>query len=170
MSAEIDLQVPEKSTSPELMGKLIESFGNEKWKYLGGWINREGQFRMYMASKLGHKIIEYQDFGRGPEGSSTEFNFFDEGAHKFTLRQVVNIVDDKPESIENHILVAPFKDAYFDPEWGYGIHYLPDGKMSPRRRIKGLPLKIDMDATVTAFIEQVIAANFRRPQLIRPQK
>jgi len=42
--------------------------------------------------------------------------------------------------------------------------------MDPLRNIKGLPRKIDMDATVTAFLNQVVEGNFRKPQLVPAKK
>ncbi|HKC05098.1 MAG TPA: hypothetical protein VKC54_04490, partial [Patescibacteria group bacterium] len=52
------------------MRNLMESFGNEKWKYSQFWANQEGEFVMMLVSPGGRRRIEYQDLGKGPGGSS----------------------------------------------------------------------------------------------------
>ncbi|HKC05189.1 MAG TPA: hypothetical protein VKC54_04960, partial [Patescibacteria group bacterium] len=86
----------------------------------------------------------------------------------FSLRQDVG--KGKNGKVENHILVGPFKEEYFDPEWGWQIHYSPDGLMRPLRNVKGFPRRIDMEKTVNTFIDQIIDGKFARPILILPKK
>lgn len=48
------------SQSPELMQRLIESFGNEKWEYSQFYVDYEGCFPMELKSKNGRRRIEYE--------------------------------------------------------------------------------------------------------------
>lgn len=150
------------------MRKLLGSFGNERWKYSQFWADREGEFLMVMESPSSKKWIEYKDNGSGPEGSNVTVNFWDEDRFIFSFRQDVG--RGRRGKIENHIIVGPLKDEYFHPEWGWGIHYWPDGTMRPLRNVKGLPRKIDMEKTVDTFIDQIINGKFGRPLLVLPKK
>lgn len=153
-----------KATSPELMERLIRSFGNEKWETSQYFVNNVGVFIMWMQSPAKTKMIEYLDYHADPGNNYIEVNFWDRDKLGFGFRQIMG-----ERGIENYVMAPPFKDEYFHPKLGgYGILYRPDGRMDPIKNIKGLPRKIDMDATVTAFIEQIIQGKFNRPLLIRP--
>lgn len=168
MTPERTPQAHQESTNPELMKRLIRSFGENNWEYDQVWANMDGEFEMILKSPTGKKWIEYIDRGKGITGSTVEMHFWDGDKLIFNLRQIVGT--GRKGKIENHIITEPFKDEFFDPEWGYGIHYWPDGEMYPKFNLKGLPKKIDTDKTTVAFIEQVIEGNFRRPKFIRPKK
>ena len=105
------------------------------------------------------------DYQGDPDGCYTEINFWSRNRLILVFRQFVN-----KNKIENNVFMPPFEADFGQTEWGVGTRYGPDGQMDPVRNVKGLPRKIDMDATVKAFIEQVIAGKFGRPRLIRPGK
>jgi hypothetical protein len=110
------------------------------------------------------------DYGHGIDGSTLTFEVTKKGDYGtfepiFNLNQVLY---DNGE-VEYDLETAPFADEYFWFE-GYGIHYEANGNMNPRHNIKGLPLKIDMDATVNLFLQQVLNRDFSDPVLVKPKK
>ncbi len=145
------------------MEELVKSFGKKYWRVEEYNKKYPEEFNLWTEDPTGKHMIEYIDHGgSSPDKSNIDINFYIDNKLDFVFRQQVS-----GNKIENHIIVAPFKDEYFDPEWGYGVHYWPDGRMGPVRDVPGLPRKIDMDITVTLFLRQVIEGRFNKPLLIR---
>lgn len=150
---------PFDPSSPELMKKLIESFGNDGWKYEQYYANNEGYFIMEMKSKSGKKRIEYEDY----YGKRVEIRFWDGYRCAFHFEQQI---EKKPKTeIKNHINIPVFKSSHGD--LSDLVHYGPDGRMNPERNVKGLPKRINMELTLYDFINQIAEAKFGRPHLIK---
>lgn len=162
--------------SIDLMDRLIKSFGRNNWKYDHFWADQEREFYMTLDSPGGTKSFHYWDHGGSRYGSSVEISYWDQDRDQdhliFVLTQeVLNGRGKRPKDIRFHVETAPFEEKYwFQSVNKGGIEYWPNGEMDPIHNIKGMPRKIDMDATAKAFIEQVIEGRFERPRLIRPKK
>ncbi|HJY98225.1 MAG TPA: hypothetical protein VJ227_00750 [Patescibacteria group bacterium] len=153
-------QASETSTSPELVRRLLESFGKNNWEFTQHYINYGGYFMMELKSKSGKKRIEYEDYYQ----RRTEITLWDGYRGILVFEQQVTT---KPRDIINLITVPVFSSR--GEPMGV-VSYGPDGEMRPERQVKGFPKKIDTEATAVAFLEQVIAGKFGRPKLIKPQR
>jgi hypothetical protein len=161
----------EKSTSPELMRKLMESFGSGKWGYNRYFVGNKGEFEMVMRNIEGDGEFEYSDLSSAyddvPNRVAVTYFGRTNMESRELFQRIIETGKNGEDRIENHIIV-PLGNKY-SVEW-HGVHYGPDGKMDSDLKVKGLPKKIDVDLTAEALIKQVIEGDFRKPRLIRPKK
>lgn len=162
-------QTENSPTDPNLMERLIESFGNHNWKTSELHEGDKDRFHMRLSSKNRKKELSYGYKTTAEGQTSYQFALSDGWKVKFFLIQEVG--KGTRSKIDHHILLPPFggKDDEKNGKWLGGVHYWPDGQMNPLRRVKGMPHTIDMEATARAFIEQIIAGKFSEPKLIRPK-
>lgn len=140
--------------------ELMDSFA-EGWEESG-----DGQMVLYGENR--ENFYTFEDLGKGPGlGERQLVLWLDDNA--YVLKQEKGISPE--EGIQTYIIFPPYKEEYFDhrDNWS-GIYYGPDGKMDPVRRVKGLPLKIDMEKTIELFIKQVAEKRFTVPVLVRQIK
>jgi hypothetical protein len=157
-SSPVDFKDP---ANKYLMQRLVWSFGDNKWEYGQYYVNDKDHFVMELKSPKGRKRIGYECFDK----KRVEVRFWDGDRLGFHFEQ--QIVRN-PTDVKNLISVPVFPTR--NENDSFTVNYDSDGKMEPNLNIKGFPKKIDVNATVKAFIEQVIAGKFSRPLLILPKK
>lgn len=152
MSKEFSLPSPK---SPELMNSLLKSFGENNWEVLES--DSPGTQLLLESSDKEH-LFFYIDEGLS-QGSEVNISLYNKGRLALSLTQETGNSD--RSHIKYYVEVVNGLDSLF---------YDSDGNMSPLRNVKGFPKKIDVDATASAFILQVIHGDFFTPQLIKAKK
>lgn len=164
--------------------RLERILASDRWDF--NFKGRLGVVEMgAIEDKGGHVRVEYENSGiyynrnfKGPTRNITVRLFDVPGNILLTVNQA-QFWNSKRGTIERSLSVGPslFKredgDNWADRPFIYQFQGFPfgaDGKMNPTFRAKGLPRIIDMEATVSAFIDQILSGRFSRPEIIRPKR